>query len=171
MLGNKMRNMKKIPGYSNYSATKDGRVWTNNLRKGWMVPGVDRNGYLRYGLIGDNGNRKGMYAHQIIALTYIPNPENKRYVNHLDHNKANNSVENLAWCTHLENIRHDWAMGKRKALRGNDTGPRINTPESVREIRKLYQSKELSIPQIAEKFGISKSGVCVIIYRKQWRHI
>lgn len=32
--------MKKVPGYSNYSVTKDGRVWTHNLRQGWLIPAI-----------------------------------------------------------------------------------------------------------------------------------
>jgi len=156
--------MKRIPQYSNYSATTDGRVWTHNLRPGWLTQGIDKNGYVRYDLAGDNGKRKGLYAHQAVALTYIPNPDNKPHVNHLDHNKANNSIENLVWCTHLENIRHDWATGNRTRHFGNSA--KINT-SIARRIRILH-GKGLTQVELSKKFGISQPTISQIILRKTW---
>ena len=50
--------------------------------------------------------RKTSSVHQLVALTFIPNPKQKRTVNHKDHNKLNNSVENLEWATTTEQNRH-----------------------------------------------------------------
>ena len=62
-------------------------------------------GYCRHGL-SVNGKTYYFYAHQLVALKYLPNTENKRCVNHKDGNKKNNHISNLEWCTHQENTDH-----------------------------------------------------------------
>lgn len=162
--------MQRIPGYSNYSVTKDGRIWTHNLRAGWMLPTTDRNGYARCMLIGDNGKSKGMYVHQLVALTYIQNPHNKKFVNHLDHNKSNNSISNLQWCTQKENIIHDWKNNKRPKYFGSDNRNSKLTVKIVRQIRELH-SNGITQMSLSKKFGISQPTISQIVLQKTWREV
>lgn len=67
--------------------------------------GVSKSGYHRYYLF-KNGIGKNRCAHRLVAQTFIPNPEHKREVNHIDGNPSNNHVENLEWCTSSENHIH-----------------------------------------------------------------
>lgn len=60
-----------------------------------------KNGYLR---VGYQSSR--YYQHRIVAETWIPNPEGKQFINHIDGDKTNNRVDNLEWVTHEENMRH-----------------------------------------------------------------
>lgn len=85
------------------------------LRKGRIrIPNIV-NGYKMF-LMATGGKRRNMTAHRMVAMAFIPNPENKPCVDHIDTNPLNNSVENLRWVTYSENNRNPITMTKyRKA--------------------------------------------------------
>lgn len=60
-------------------------------------------GYYQVNLYKD-GKKLNKYVHQLVASAFISNPKNYSEINHIDYNKENNCVENLEWCTHLENM-------------------------------------------------------------------
>ncbi len=92
-----------------YAVNKDGQVYS--LRRGHVLnPKRNHDGYLRIQLYSVNGC-EFVSIHRLIAETFIPNPESKPFVNHIDGNKQNNRVSNLEWCTQKENIAHAWENG------------------------------------------------------------
>lgn len=58
-----------------------------------------------------NTNRKDYYVHRLVWLSFIPNPENKPKINHLNMIRHDNRLENLEWCTQKENIQYKFKMG------------------------------------------------------------
>jgi hypothetical protein len=64
----------------------------------------DQSGYLRVAIIAP-GFGHGMPVHRLVAETFLPNPQGLSDVNHINHVKTDNSVENLEWVTHKENMR------------------------------------------------------------------
>lgn len=99
----------EIDGYKNYLIYEDGRVYTNNKRKGFLKPKKNENGYLRVGLYKNN-KIKYFSIHRLVALAYISNPENKPEVDHKNRIITDNRVENLRWATHLENMQNKGMM-------------------------------------------------------------
>lgn len=95
--------MKVIPNFPNYLATKDGQIYST-FRNNYMKL-CNNNGYL-YTILRKNKKRITIRVHRVIAQTFIPNPDNKPNVNHIDGNKLNNKVKNLEWCTQSENVIH-----------------------------------------------------------------
>jgi HNH endonuclease/NUMOD4 motif len=82
-----------------------------------LVPIERSGGYVAVHLGNNTHSRKIYSIHRLVAQTFIPNPNNKNQVNHLDGDKKNNRIENLEWSTCQENHVHSWdTLGKGHAL-------------------------------------------------------
>ena len=88
------------------SVYSDGSVWNHRGSKGYRHFGSKTPRGYRVLHIIDNGTRRTVFVHRLVATAFIDNPLNKPQVNHKDGNKENNSIENLEWCTNSENMWH-----------------------------------------------------------------
>tara|TARA_R110000796_G_scaffold158453_1_gene275157 strand:- start:411 stop:869 length:459 start_codon:yes stop_codon:yes gene_type:complete len=90
----------EIAGYEDYLIYEDGGVYSKKS-KIFLKPS-DCRGYLQISLC-KNGKKKTLKIHRLVALHYIPNPENKPHIDHIDRDPSNNNIDNLRWVTCLEN--------------------------------------------------------------------
>ena len=95
--------MTAIEGYENYTINESGVVINTNTAKE-MIPSIC-NGYYIISL-SKNCKRKYFKLHRLIALTFIPNTENKPFVDHINRNRKDNRIENLRWVSRRENNRN-----------------------------------------------------------------
>jgi hypothetical protein len=97
--------MRQLENYSDYEIYEDGRVYSRRLGRDLKQSNRNR-GYLQVNLVSDDGVSKTFRSHKLVALAYLPNPENKATVTHIDGVKTNNNVANLEWATYFENHEH-----------------------------------------------------------------
>jgi len=151
---------KKISGFPNYNISKEGKIWNNKLNKFMKLfenklkhrPTAQY--YLRIAL-ANKGVRKKFMVHRLVAKAYIPNPENKPFVNHKNGNKQDNRLENLEWMTNRENCIHASVNNLRATKLSN---------EQVREIRKIRNKTNQSI---AMKYKVSRRYIGMIRKRER----
>ena len=95
---------KKIEGFENYSVSDFGNVRNDKLGK--CIKGRDDgHGYLRVCLM-KNKKKHDKSIHKLTALAFLPNPENKKCIDHIDNNKVNNNLLNLRFATHSQNSKN-----------------------------------------------------------------
>ena len=103
-LDSTLEHWASIDGYLNYQVSWFGRVL--NTKTGRILkPGTSGPGY-RYVILSKNGKPKIHYVHQLVAREWVPNPEEKRCVDHIDGDRTNNHHGNLRYATHSENSRN-----------------------------------------------------------------
>ena len=92
-----MEEWRAVPGYEGlYEVSNIGNV--RNVRRNTLLRlQKTNNGYIQVWLY-KNGISTGLKVHRLVALTFIPNPDNLPMINHKDEDKTNNRVENLEWC-------------------------------------------------------------------------
>ena len=92
---------KTVTNFSNYQVSNLGNAKNIKTNKMLKLHNSGR-GYLQVSL-SKNGKTKQFYIHRLVAEHFIPNPENKPEVNHIDENIQNNVADNLEWCNHSYN--------------------------------------------------------------------
>lgn len=137
---------KLIEGFDGiYSVSNYGDV-KNNRTGRLMKQRKTEKGYLHINLT-KNGKRKAMRINRLVAQVFIPNPENKPQVNHIDFNRENNCVNNLEWVTAQENTQYSVCNRKlpgQQKKRNNKTGERNITHYNGYYVVRIYGKKYVS---------------------------
>lgn len=164
-----MESWKKINKFPEYLISDQGRLKSIKFGKERLrKPIVDGKGYMRISL-SDNGFQNTQKIYRLVAIHFIPNPENKPQVNHKNGIKADNRAENLEWCTHQENMTHASVNGLMMA--GENNSSSILNSEKVIQLRQLHRQGNISIRSLAKKFEISYPTARNIIIGKKWKKV
>lgn len=150
-----------------YHADIDGNIYSPRGVK--LTPFVKDNDYCTV-TCKYKGRYISRYVHRLIATTFIPNPENKPTVNHLDGNPENNALYNLEWATQKEQLEHARATGLCKNF-GEGCNFNKHSEENILEIIKYLKETNYSFAHIARTMKIDSSVIEDIYHKKRWKHL
>ena len=135
---------------------QENRTFIYHSKERMLKPQKEKTGYFNVVLYNAT-NKKHFKVHRLVAEAFIPNPENKPQVNHIDGNKQNNCVSNLEFCTNGENQIHAWGTGLQKRYIGKENpkskkvkqfdinNKYIKTWDCIREVERTLKIKNYNI--------------------------
>ena len=135
-----MEEWKSITDFENYEVSTWGNI--RNIVTNKVLKSCVKSGYYHVSLVNNkikNKIRKSFKTHRLVALAFIPNPENKSDVNHKDKNKLNNHLSNLEWNTRKENNIH---RCKNITIKSNKNKPLFRVDSTSKEKLEHYESIE-----------------------------
>lgn len=152
----RMTGKVKLSIGNNYFIDKQGNIYNKKGKK--LKLQENKKGYLRANLYLDNKNHKLFFVHRLVMMTFCPieGMENLQ-VNHKNGNKKDNRLENLEWCTNLENMQHSYKEGIRK--------PKL-TKEQMDFIDNNYD-RIYTNKYIANKYNITRYDVLDIVKERK----
>ena len=159
-----------IPQYEGlYQVSNLGKV---RNKKGKVLKAYLTRSYERVSLYNKEG-RHCFLVHRLVASVFVPNPERKPDVNHINGCKTDNNVSNLEWVTPSENMIHAHRNNLRPIVntQGEKNGfSKLSQIEAI-EIKRLGRQKILSLKEIACLFNVSISTVKDIKSGRRWKHL
>jgi superfamily II DNA/RNA helicase len=153
---NEFEDLREFEGL--YRINPQGEIWSNHFNK--IMSPTNEKGYLRISLTNNEG-RKTYRIHRLLAIQYIPNPDNLPEIDHIDRNKLNNDLSNLRWCDRITNANN---KGNCIAL--------MTEEEQQKRIDDLREYKRVWAEKKARENGIQPKGPNVSNtneYKNEWR--
>lgn len=149
---------KQIKDFKDYEISDKGEVRSLKYKKKTLLKGrLSKDGYLRVSL-RKNGKAYEFKIHRLVADAFIPNPENKPTINHINGDKTCNKVNNLEWATRAEQMQHAYKLKLKKPV---NCPHRKLTKEQVLEIREIYKphDKKYGMLALAKKYKVSGATI------------
>ncbi len=132
-----------------------------------LKPRINNSGYYQVSLPFQEGTKRKS-IHRLVAEAFIPNPENKPEVNHIDGDRLNNRYDNLEWCTRSENSLHSTKVLKKNV--GDNSNSSKLTSEQVLQIADRLAKGETQT-SLAKEFNVSNHAIYRIQHGYNWSHL
>lgn len=146
------------------------RYWKTEKGKRHYKPvavQVHKKNQRRYFTLTFDGLTKSVLVNRVIGLHFLPNPENKPEVNHIDGDKGNNALANLEWATRSEQERHAHGTGL-KASRGSANA---NSKLTAADVETIRRSPEEALAALAISLRVSMKTLKDIRSNRTWKHL
>lgn len=157
---------KKIEEFPKYEASNFGQI-RNRTTKNLIKPRLAGQGKYFAVALRKEGKTYQRYIHRLVAQVFIPNPNNKYSVNHIDGNRYENKITNLEWASGTEQNNHAYSIGLKSA--GEKCNLSKLTEKEVLMIRSL--PKELTHTEIAKIYKVSVGSISMIRRNITWKHL
>lgn len=144
-----------------YIVNKEGTIFSKR-KEIYLKPNTIKGGYLQVAL-----GSKSYLVHRLVAMTYLNNPLNYKYVNHKNGIKTDNRLENLEWCSHSQNIKHAYNTGL-MSNKGDCARHKKLSSDVVRKIRELYQTGKFTQKKLAHMYKTHQTNISRIIKNINW---
>ena len=159
---------------TNYTITTEGHVISDNYartgKRKYLSEAMDEDGYCRV-ILYINKKARCLQVHRLVALMFIPNPENKAEVNHKNGITWDNRVSNLEWVTQHENIIHAWKNGLASASTCDKHPNSVYSNKQIKKVCKHLEENKLSMREISKKTLVSYTVVKQIRNHIIWNDI
>lgn len=174
---------RRVPGWDGYEVNADGDVRSIDrtiigkdgvpkiYRGKYLTSKKNEFGYLTVHLREPGRDCPAMRVHRLVAMAFIPNPDGKPNINHIDCDPTNNCVSNLEWCTQEENMQHMHKLGRGRSRKGQRPTTAKLTSEQVLALRHKFATGQCTRKSLSDEYGVCKSAIDRIVTRRTYGHI
>lgn len=109
-----------IPDFEDYQVSNTGKVISTKRNKAIeLKPDITKHNHTSYARVtlSKEGKTYRFSIHRLVAFSFLDNPDNLPFINHIDNNGLNNNISNLEWCTQVENMKHSATQGRQNRAR------------------------------------------------------
>lgn len=161
-----------VPDFPNYMISSESRIMNKTTLK--MVS-ISLNKRFRHRAVRlwNSGKTRLLKVYRLKAAAFIPNPENKPQVNHIDGDRMNEDLSNLEWATASENMKHSFASGLCKGFykKGFDHQKAKLSLEDINLMRRWKNSGFYDPKKICKVFSISRTYAQRVASGKEGNHV
>lgn len=165
--------VKPVPGFKKHFWISESGVLISRRTKRILSQNITPTGYYTHAtrIGGRDGSNHCFKIHRLVGLAFIPNPENKLQINHIDGVKTNNHVSNLEWTTAQENTIHAVELDLITPLRGEQIGTSKLKDREASEIRDLYKTGLFTHKDLGGIYGVNRTTITDCINYKRYSHV